>query len=119
MFEVIYIAPSCKQAAEFIDRLFWDLRKNEVYDTKIDPRNLQIKSDKFIVSAVDVFGRNVGRSYRFAKYYIDKAEPTTLEMWKIVEKINEAVKDIKMRLPRDTKEISEEELIEILTEVSA
>lgn len=27
MFEVIHISPSCKQAAEFIDRLFWDLKK--------------------------------------------------------------------------------------------
>lgn len=65
-----------------------------------------------------MFGTNIGRSYRFAKYYIAKAEPKTFEMWENVEKINEAVKDIKMRLRRDVKEIFEEELIGILTEES-
>lgn len=59
MLEVIYITPSRKQAAEFIDRLFWNLRKHEVYDTKIDPGKLQLKSDKFIVSAIDIFGNNL------------------------------------------------------------
>lgn len=39
MFEVIYISLSCRQAAEFIDRLFWDLRKHEIYDIKIDKKH--------------------------------------------------------------------------------
>lgn len=118
MFEVIYISPSCKQAVNFINDFAIKLKQRGIGGFDIDRKNIQLKSDKFIVSAVDVFGENVGRSYRFAKYYIDKAEPTSFEMWQIVEKINDAVKDIKMRFPRDAKEISEEELIGILMEVS-
>lgn len=118
MFEVIYISTSCRQAVNFIDELTIKLKQRGICGFNIDHKNIQLKSDKFIVSAVDVFGANIGRSYRFTKYYIDKAEPTNFEMWKIVEKINNAVKDIKTRFPRNVKEISEEKLIEILTEVS-
>lgn len=49
MFEVIYISPSCRRAAEFIDRLMWKLREHEIYDIEIDPKNLKLKSDKFIL----------------------------------------------------------------------
>lgn len=118
MFEVIYISPSCKQSVNFIYDLVEKIKQNGISNFEFDMKRLQIKSDKFIVSVVDVFGRNIGRSYSLTKYYIDKAEPTTFEMWKIVEKINRAVKDIKTRFPSGAKEISEEELIEILTEVS-
>ena len=118
MFEVIYISSSCRQAADFIDRLMWKLREYEIYDVKIDSQHMQLKLDKFIVSAINIWDANLGKSYHRAKYYIDKAEPTNTETWKIVEKINYLIGDIKMRFPKDTKQISEEELIEILTEVS-
>lgn len=117
MFEVIYISPSCKQAVKFIQDLAIKLKQHGIGGFDIDRKNIQIKSDKFIVSAVDIWGTNLGRDCRRVKYYIDEAEPTSLEMWKIVEKINYLVRDIKMRFPKETKQISEEELIKILTEV--
>lgn len=56
MFELIYISPSCKEAAAFIDSLMWELRKHDIYNIEIDRENLQLKTDKFIVSAVSVSG---------------------------------------------------------------
>lgn len=118
MFEVIYISPSCKQAAEFIDRLFWNLRKHEVYDTKIDPGNLQLKSDKFIVSAVDIFSGKLGLSHHMTEYYIDKVSGADYQNERVKEKAFDLLKCLKRAFREYTKEISEKELIEILTEVS-
>lgn len=118
MFEVIYISSSCKQAAEFIDRLMWKLRECGIYDFQIDQRNLQLKSDKFIVSAVDIFCANLGRDHRFTKYYIDKVSGADYQNERIREKSFERLKRLKCSFREGIKEISEKELIEILTEVS-
>lgn len=115
MLEVIYISPSCRKSAEFIDRLFWDLRKHEVYDIKISPQRLQLESERFIVSAVDI-GMQPRSSFHGVKYYIDGFNyvPQNYSF----ERLCEWAEHIKCRFRPDTKEISEEELIEILTEVS-
>lgn len=118
MFEVIYISPSCRQAAEFIDRLFWDLRKNEVYDTKIDPGKLQLKSEKFIVSAVDIFGGKLGLSHEMTEYYIDMVSGCVFPRNCTKTCALERMKELKCTFREWAKEISEEELVGILTEVS-
>lgn len=118
MFEVIYISPSCKQAEEFIDRLILDLRNHEIYDFEIDPRKMQLRTEKFIVSAVGIFSSNLGVSHHMTEYYIDKvfgAEYPNECTW---EKAQEEVKNLKCGFKEGTKEISEEELIWILIEES-
>lgn len=118
MFEAIYISPSCRQAAEFIDRLFCNLRKHEIYDIEIDPKNLRLKSDKFIVSAVDIWGANLGRSHHMTEYYIDKVSVSEYPSIRTRENAINRLEELKCRFREDTKEISEEELIEILAKVS-
>lgn len=118
MFEVIYISPSCKQAAEFIDRLMWELRKRDVYNIEIDRERLQLNTDKFVVSAVSIFGNNLGFSHHMVKYYIDKASNADFPCEKAKENALEKLKCLRCCFREDTKEISEKELIGILTEVS-
>lgn len=114
MFEVIYISPSCKQAADFIDRLMWKLRESGIYDIKKSPQRIQLKSDKFIVSAIDI-GMSPRPSFHGVKYYIDGFNyvPQNCSF----ERLREWSEHIKYRFRPDAKQISEEELIEILTEV--
>lgn len=119
MFEVIYISPSCRQAAEFIDRLMWELRKRDVYNAEIDRKNLQLKTEKFIVSAVSIFGNNLGFSHHMVKYYIDKVTESDFPCERAKENAMELLKCLRCSFREDTKEISEGELIEVLTEVSA
>lgn len=119
MFEVIYISPSYKQAVNFIDELAIKLKQNGICGFDIDRKNLQIKADKFIVSAVRINGSNLWRSYHHTKYYIDDvslAQYETHEQWRWAREI---LRELKSEFYQDTKQISEEELIEILTEVSA
>lgn len=119
MFEVIYISPSCKQAAEFIDRLMWELRKHDIYNAEIDREHLQLKTDKFIVSAVSITGGRLGLSIYAVKYYIDKITKADYPCERAKKNAMERLKCLRCRFREDTKEIPEEELIEILTEVSA
>lgn len=115
MFEVIYISPSCKQAEDFIDNLMWKLRERGIYNTEKSPQRIQLKSDKFVVSAIDI-GMSPRPSFYGVKYYIDGFNyvPQNCSF----ERLREWKEYIKCRLRPDTKEISEEELIEILTEAS-
>lgn len=57
MFEVIYISPSCRQAVNFIDELAIKLKKRGIGCFDIDHKNIRLKSDKFIVSSVDILRR--------------------------------------------------------------
>lgn len=118
MFEVLHISPSCKQAAEFIDRLFWDLKKNGIKNSEVDKKRFQLKTDKFVVSAMSINGNLLGVSRHHVKYYIDEATlaeyPCEEARYNVMEKLN----CLWCRFREDTKEISEEELIEILREVS-
>lgn len=118
MLEVIYISPSCKQAAEFIDRLMWDLRKHGIYDFEIDPGKMQIRTDKFIVSAVSTFsGIGILESNRFATdYYIDMVSGFEFPNKYTRENSIMWIKILKGGFRKGVKEISEEELIGILTE---
>lgn len=118
MFEVIYISPSCKQSKNFIYDLAEKLRQNGISNFEVDIKRLQIKSDKFIVSAVDIWGANLGRYHRFTKYYIDKVSISEYPSIRTRENAISKLKELKCRFRENTKEISEEELIEILTEVS-
>lgn len=76
MFETIYIAPSCKQAVNFIDNLAIKLKQRGIDSFDIDRKNIQLKSGKFIVSAVDIFGNNLGLSHHMTEYYIDIVSDT-------------------------------------------
>lgn len=118
MFEVIYISPSCKQAAEFIDNLMWELRKHDIYNTEINREHLRLKTDKFIVSAVSIFGNNLGFSHHMVRYYIDKITKADYPCERARGNAMESLKCLRYSFREDTKEISEGELIEILTEVS-
>lgn len=119
MFEVIYISPSCKQAMGFINALAVRLKEIGIIDFKIDREHLQLKTDKFIVSAMSINGNLLGASRYHVKYYIDEATlaeyPCEEARYNAMEKLN----CLRCRFREDTREISEEELIGILKEVYA
>lgn len=118
MFEVLYISPSCKQAVGFINALAVRLKEIGIIDFKIDREHLRLKTDKFIVSAVSINGNFLGVSRYHIKCYIDEAAlaeyPCDEARYNAMEKLN----CLRCRFREDTREISEEELIEILREVS-
>lgn len=118
MFEAIYISLSCKQAVNFINDLAIKLKQRGIDNVDIDRKNIQLKSDKFIVSAVDIWGTNLGRDYRFVKYYIDRIFVSDYSNECEIRNALAKWRELKCRFRSETKEISEEELIEILTEVS-
>lgn len=113
MFEIIYISPSCKRAVNFIYELAEKLKKNGISNFETDMKRLQIKSRKFIVSAVDIWGTNLGRDCRWVKYYIDKISVSDYPNERAIENALLRWKDLKYRFREGTKEISEEELIKI------
>lgn len=119
MFEVIYISPSCKQAANFINDLAVKLKQRGIGGFEIYHKNIQLKSDKFIVSSVDIFGRNLGLSHCMVKYYIDMVSNTVFPRCNGKMLAHERLRELKCTFRENTKQVSEEELIEILTEVSA
>lgn len=118
MFEVIYISPSCKQAVGFINALAVRLKEIGIIDFKIDHEHLRLKTGKFIVSAVGINGNLLGVSRRHIKYYIDEATLAEYHCeearYNAIEKLN----CLRCRFQEGTREISEEELIEILREAS-
>lgn len=118
MFEVIYISPSCKQAVNFIDDLAIKLKQRGIADFDIDRKNIRLKSDKFIVSAVDIFSGKLGLSHHMVKYYIDMVSNTVFPRRNGKMLAHERLKELKCTFREETKQISEEELIDILTEVS-
>lgn len=118
MFEVIYISPSCKQAVNFIKDLSEKLESFGIQNIKIDLENIQLKTNKFIVSAVDIFGGNLGLSHHMTKYYIDKVSDFDFQNKRARKVALERLKCLKSTFWEGTREISEEELIDILMEVS-
>lgn len=118
MFEAIYISPSCKQAVNFIDNLAVELKQRGIDGFDIDHKNIQLKSDKFVVSAVDIFGGKLGLSHHMTEYYIDMVSGFVFPGNCTKTCALERLKDFKQTFRAGIKEISEEELIEILTEVS-
>ncbi len=117
MFEVIYISPSCKKAVNFINELAIKLKQRGIGGFDIDRRNIQIKSDKFIVSAVDIFSGKLGLSHEMTKYYIDMVSNAVLSRRSGKMYALERLRELKCTFKEDIKQISEEELIEILMEV--
>lgn len=117
MFEIIYISPLCKQAVNFIDNLAIKLKQHGIDGFDIDHKNTQLKSDKFIVSAVDIFGGKLGFSHHMTEYYIDMVSDTVFPRCNGKTCALERLKELKCTFGENTKQISEEELIEILTEV--
>lgn len=79
MFEVIYISPSCKQAMGFINALAVRLKEIGIIDFKIDREHLQLKTDKFIVSAVSVNGNLLGVSRYHVKWRMEQPEERRYE----------------------------------------
>lgn len=118
MFEVIYISPSCKQAVNFINDLAIELKQRGIDSFDIDHKNIQLKSDKFIVSAVDIFGGKLGLSQHMTEYCIDMVSGSVFPRNYTKACALERLKELKCTFREGTKEISEEELIKILTEVS-
>lgn len=118
MFEILYISRSCKQAANFINDLAAKLKQSGIGGFDIDHKNIQLKSDKFIVSAVDIFGGKLGLSHHMTEYYIDKVSGGDYPNERVKEKAFGRLKNLKYTFREETKEISKEELIEILTELS-
>lgn len=118
MVHVIYISPSCKQAVNFIKDLAIKLKQRGIDGFDIDHKNTQLKSDKFIVSAVNIFGNNLGLSHYMTGYYIDMVSDTVFPRNCTKACALERLKDLKCTFREGTKQISEEELIEILMEVS-
>lgn len=121
MFEVIYISPSCKQAVNFINDLAIKLKQRGIDNVDIDHKNIQLKSDKFIVLAVDIWSMRTCRYYRYTKYFIDGVFANRSYMenksGESLDKVLNKFGELETRFPKETKKISEEELIEILMEV--
>lgn len=111
MFEVIYISPSCKQAVNFINDLAIKLKQRGIGGFDIDRKNIQLKSDKFVVSAVNIFGNNLGLSHHMTEYYIDAVSDTAFPRNCTKACALEKLKDLKCTFREGTKKISEEELI--------
>lgn len=116
MVHVIYISPSCKQAVNFINDLAIKLKQRGIDNVDMDCKNIQLKSDKFIVSAVDIFGGKLGLSHHMTEYYIDTVSETVFPRCNGKTRASERLKELKCTFREGTKKISEEELIEILTE---
>lgn len=117
MVEVIYISPNCKLAVKFIQNLSVKLKQHGISSFDIDRKNIRLKSDKFIVSAVSINSSNLWRSYHDTKYYIDDislAQYETHEQWRRARAI---LRELKSKFYQGAKQINEEELIEILMEV--
>lgn len=119
MFEVIYISPSCKQAVNFINDLAEKLKSYEIKKIEINRKNIQLKTDKFIVLAVDIFGGKLGLSHHMTEYCIDKVSDAEFPNIYMSENALSRLKNLKCTFREGIKEISEEELIDVLTEVSA
>lgn len=84
MFETIYISLSYKQAVNFINDLAVKLKQRGIGGFDIDRKNIQLKSDKFIILTVSINSSNLYRSYHYTKYYIDDvllAQYETHEQW--------------------------------------
>lgn len=118
MLEVIYISPSCKQAEDFIYGLAENLKQSGISNFETNMRRLYIRSNKFIVSVVNIFGGLLGVNSHITKYYIDKISDAYYQKESIEGKALMRLKTLKRSFREGMKEISEEELIEILTEVS-
>lgn len=118
MFEVIYISPSCRQAVNFINDLAIKLKQRGIDNVDMDCKNIQLKSDKFIVSAVNIFGSNLGLNHHMTEYYIDTVSDTAFPRNCTKTRALERLKYLKCTFREGAKQISEEELVEILTEVS-
>lgn len=117
MFEVIYISPSCKQAVNFIKDLAIKLKQRGIDSFDTDRKNIQLKSDKFVVSAVDIFGGKLGLSHHMTEYYIDVVSDSIFPRNCTKACALEKMKDLKCTFREGAKKISEGELIDILTEV--
>lgn len=117
MLEAIYISPSCRQAVNFIKDLAIKLKQRGIDGFDIDHKNIQLKSDKFIVSAADIFGGKIGLSHHMTEYYIDMVSDSAFPRNCMKTRALERLKELKCTFREGTKEISEEELIEILAEV--
>ena len=105
-------------SGKFIDDLAFKLKQHGIGDFDIDHRNIQLKSDKIIVSAVSISGNNLGLSHHMTEYYIDMVSNTAFPRRNGKMLAHERLKDLKRTFREGTKQISEEELIEILMEVS-
>lgn len=119
MFEVIYISPSCKQAERFIIDLAEKLKSLGIDDFELEQKNLRLKTGNVIVSAVDIWGGQLGRSHHMTEYYMDKVSDADYPNERVREIAQQRLKSLKCSFRDGTKGILEEELIGILTEVSA
>lgn len=115
MFEVIYALSSYREIIRTINNLATKLKQCGIDVFEIH-EGIQIKSDKFIVSAVDVWGAVASKDYRLVKYYIDKVSDKDYSSAQGKENALLRLKWLKYEFRDEVKEISEEELIKILTE---
>lgn len=116
MIEVVYISPSYKQATEFIHGIIGKLKCIGIDGRNIDYKNMRIAKSKFIVSAANIFGSEIGREYQETKFYIDAVSHVDFKNETLQENAMERLKYMKSKLPIDANEISEEKLIYILME---
>lgn len=116
MFEVLYISPSCKKAMDFIVDLANKLESIEIGGRNIDYENICLKTDRFIVSAVSICSPCLYVSREGVKYYIDMVSGEKFQTPEQRDHAMERLKCLRCCFREDTKEISEEWLIEILAE---
>lgn len=118
MIKTVYISPSYKQATEFIHGLADKLKCIGIDGRNIDYKNMRLVTRKLIVSAVNIFSGTLWRGYPETEYYIDAVSGIDFKNETLQENAMERLKYMKSGFSIDAKEISEEELIGILMEVS-
>lgn len=112
MFEVIYISPSCKQAERFIIDLAEKLKSLGIDDFELEQKNLRLKTGNVIVSAIDIWGGQLGQNHQITKYYIDDIPAQKFIGKEIIERFCY----LKSIFKEGTQEIYEDDLIELLKE---
>lgn len=117
MFEIIYIAPTNKSAARFIRDIVDRLKNLEIEDFKTDMKHMQIRTEKYVIIGISLSGSMLGVGRRNVKYYIDGiANPWDYESNRNFEKIIERLEMLIQSFHRRAKEISVDEMIDILQE---
>lgn len=115
MFEVVYISPSREKAMDFIVDLADKIEEIGIDIRNIDYDKVQLMTDKYIVSTANICSSYLYVSHKEVKYCIDMVSGEKFQTPEQHEHAMERIKFLK-RCFRETREISEEELIEILRE---
>lgn len=115
--EIIYITDNDYLGGRFIKRFSEDLKLARINLVKIDRKKLQIILDDFIISAIPVNRTSqIGCVYRNVKYFINSVFYSFCYDENTKEMLFYKLRGLIERFPKEAKEITCNELIDILKE---